>query len=632
MLWPLLMLMVLLSSLSACASRGESKIQETDTRSELPEVRRITFRGNKQFWSWTLRKVMATKARPLLQPWKRGDPYDPETLKADMLRLRKYYFDRGFLNTTANIVDVQEDTQTSAVSIEIAIDEGPATVVESVRIAGTVPPELPSQQVSPAKLSLQSRDRLNKEDFDKSKSQLVSNMQNAGFARAEVIPDTKVDTDTHAANVAFTLRPGDFTSFGRVTITGAKRVPEYVLRREITVQEGEPYSVSKLRDSQKNLRDLGMFRAVTARVGDLEETIGPVDVDFEVIERKPRTIELGIGASSLESVRYSARWIHRNIFGEAEQLSVLAKVSGIIQGLEAELIEPYFLSRDNAIRHKLFVINNARINTSPFGLVSGIFSIVDPFPAYDFVTFGGQSLVEHDFTEKFLGIVGLELTSTNFYNIDLSADPETLEGAEDNTLFTQFAGLEWDKRDSDLDPTQGVLLKGRFDHSSKALISDVSFAKLTLEGRHALALGRTVLATRLKLGGIEPYGGSEDVPSNVRFFAGGAGSVRGFALNRLGPLDSDGNPIGGNSLIEGSVEVRFPLVKSLGLGGATFVDFGNVFEPAFTYRLDDLRYAAGGGIRYDTPVGPLRVDLAFVIDERKGDRTAPFYFGIGQAF
>jgi outer membrane translocation and assembly module TamA len=177
------------------------------------------------------------------------------------------------------------------------------------------------------------------------------------------------------------------------------------------------------------------------------------------------------------------------------------------------------------------------------------------------------------------------------------------------------------------------LLRGRLDHSTTGLLSDVSFAKFELEGRHYLPIWwRMIFATRLLLGSIQPYGATEtaEIPRNVRFFSGGPGSVRGFRLNRLGPLDSDGDPVGGNSLIEGSVELRFPIAGQF--WGALFVDFGNVFSEPLTYRLNDLRYAAGPGIRYMTPIGPIRLDIGFVIDPRSNEDSSRLEFSIGQAF
>ena len=623
-------LLVAFGLLSGCASLQETSGPQPGS-GELDTVRRITFTGNEAFRGEALLKAISTQPRPFWQFWKRGDPYDPKTLEVDLQRLRKYYFDRGYLSTSATITHVEKDRENDTVTIEIAIDEGPRTVVESIQLDGTIPPGVAPQERLLEELALKPTDPLNKEDFDQSKATLLLEMQDAGYARAIVLPQTVVDAQTHEANITFTLRPGSLTRFGKVTISGEKEVPDYVIRRELTVKEGNRYSVTALGDSAKNLYDLPMLRAVTPRVLNLHAPGGPLDVDFEVIEREPRTGELAVGASSLESVRYQVKWTDRNVLGESEQFSMVAGVSGIQQALELELFEPYVLGYRNSMTHKLFAINNQNIDTDPTGVMKSVFDIVDPYPAYDFVTFGGKSRFEHDFSKVLVGALGLELSANRFYDIDNNADPATIAGAEDNILFIQSAGLEWNDRNDDLNPTRGVLVRGGIDHSNDGILSDVNFVKVLLEGRHYLPLGwQTVLATRLKVGGIEPYGGSTSVPSNVRFFAGGAGSVRGFANNRLGPLDSSGNPIGGNSWIEGSVEARFPITRSW--GGVVFVDFGNVFASALSYDLADLRYTGGVGVRYFTPVGPLRLDVAFVLDKKEGDQTAPVYFSIGQAF
>ncbi len=575
---------------------------------------------------------MSSRPRPLLQPWKKGEPYNPSNLEDDMLRLQKFYFDRGFLSAEARVADVNKDEENNTVELVIAIEEGPKTRIKTIRLQGDWPTTLPSRDRVLADIPIQPGQRLNKERFDKSVSYLLRLMREAGYARARVVPDTEVDEQTHEANIAFTVNSGEITKFGDITIKGQELIPEYVIRRHLDIYEGEKYSPEKLRDDQKRIFDLDMFSTVTPRAVNLEEEQAPLDIEFEIGERKPHTGRLGIGASSIESMRYEVGWVNRNLFGEAERLSILARVSGIIQGLEAELHEPFFLNRDNSLNYKLFVWNKKRIDTDPFGVLDDLFQIVDPQPAYDLLTIGAETRLNHRFFRKFEGNLGLELSTNDFYNVDpVAVEEQGLEAVEDNILFIQFAGLQWNGRDDDLNPTKGEFIRGQVENSTTELISDVNFVKPTLEGRHYLPLWReTLLATRLKLGGLQPYGETKEVPSNVRFFAGGPGSVRGFELNRLGPLDSNGNPIGGNSLIEGSVELRFLLFGEF--AGALFVDFGNVFIPSFTYPLDDLRYSVGPGIRYLTPVGPLRFDVGFIINREEGENVSRIDFSIGQAF
>jgi outer membrane protein assembly complex protein YaeT len=371
---------------------------------------------------------------------------------------------------------------------------------------------------------------------------------------------------------------------------------------------------------------LGMFLAVTPQVLNPDEQGAPMDLAFDVRERKPRTVQFGVGFSSVEGFRLQAEWMHRNIWNEANRLSFLGKFSSIEQKAETRFIMPYFLAPRLSFAQTGYARNEQDVESSFLGVVE------EAQPAFDLFSIGAESRLGFRFSRTLRGFAGLDLSRNDFSNVKESTLEEFGEGiAEDNLLFVQFAELEWNTTDNRLNPTRGLLLRGKLDHSTTSLLSDVSFVKLLWEGRHYQRLWwDLILATRLKIGSIRPYSGDETVPFNVRFFAGGPGSVRGFALNRLGPEDAQGDPIGGKSLIEGSIELRFPIVGEV--SGAVFFDVGNVFASSLTYRLSDLRYAAGPGIRYNTPIGPIRVDIGFILDRRSGDDWGRVEFSIGQAF
>ena len=608
---------------AACASRQPTVPQPEDAQ-VFPEVRQITFTGNTHFSSGTLRKVMATQQRPLLPPWGRGEPYNPPTLDADILRLKKFYFDRGFLACDVRVTEVQEDTEKQTVRIVIALDEGQPTRVTTVSLEGTIPPTMPTTAKLLALLPLRPEQPINKEDFDRSKALLLTRLHDAGYARAQVIPRTEVDAEQHTAAVTFTLTPGSETVFGRIDIKGEQQVEEFAIRRQLTIHEGQRVSDKNLNAAADAIYSLGMFQAVTPQALNPEAAGEPLDVEFEVIERKPHGLQFGLGYSTTEGFRTQAEWTHRNLFGGAQQLTLLARIAAIEQKGELKLRLPYFLAPRTSFTQTLFARNEHEIGPSPGG--------VEAQPAFDLFSFGTESRVEHRFTDILTGAVGLNFSRNDFSNVDTTAlTALEQELAEDNTLFVQFVELQRTTSDSVLNPTRGLVLRGRVEHSTTALISDFSFVKLLLEARHYLPLSqRVIFATRLKLGGIDPYGESTDVPFNVRFFAGGPGSVRGFALNRLGPLNQDGDPIGGMSLIEGSFELRFPLFGEF--GAVLFVDFGNVFRSPFTYRLGDLRYAVGPGLRYNTPVGPVRLDVGIIVDRRADEDFGRIEFSIGQAF
>jgi outer membrane protein insertion porin family len=630
-LWGVLLVSLVLGFQGAGTAQtpGDAATQDTPP---LQEVAKITFVGNTRFSSRTLRKQMATQQRPLLPPWKRGEPYNAPTVEDDLQRIKKYYFDRGFLETTVHLDKVESDPNGKAVRLEIQIDEGLPTTVTAVHLAGTIPPALLPEQKLREELPLRPGKPINKEDFDRSKALLLTRMRNAHYARAEVVPNTEVDLQAHTAVVTFELLPDVPTRFGQVTITGEKQVSTRAIRRQLTFEEGEWYSDTEITASADAIYSLDTFQAVTPSVLNPKESGAPLNLAFTVRERPFRTVQVGIGLSSVERFRLQVEYLHRNLFGEAEQLRLRAKVSSIVQGFEARLHFPYFLARRTTFTQTLFVNNEQEINTDPLGLSDALFDVKEAQPAFDLFSAGGESRVEHRWTRTLSSAVGLALSQNLFSNVDPEALAEAgLTAAEDNLIFLQFFETQWHTSDSPLNPTRGALVRGRFEHSNTAILSDVSFIKPLLEGRHYQRLWRQViLATRLELGVIQPYGESDEVPFNLRFFAGGPGSVRGFAINRLGPVDSNNKPIGGNSLIEGSVELRFPIVGDF--GGALFLDFGNVYSNSWTYKLDDLRYAVGPGIRYNTPIGPVRLDIGFILDRREDEDPWRLEFSIGQAF
>ncbi|GIX47265.1 MAG: hypothetical protein KatS3mg131_1476 [Candidatus Tectimicrobiota bacterium] len=514
----------LLLALVACAGKTP-RVPEAKVSEALPEVTRITFQGNTHFSSRALRRVMAIRPRPLWPPWRRGEPYNPPTLAADLRRLKKFYFDRGFLQAQVRLAAVHESAEGTQVQLEIAIDEGPETRVAAVQLAGTLPPELPPAPQLLAALPLRAGMRLSKAAFDQSRELLRERLHAAGYARARVIPHTEIDLKTHAATVTFTLEPGKRATVGRLTIRGARQVRETAIRRQLTLCEGEVFSSTRLRESLEAIYGLGMFQAVTPHLQRLEEPDAPLDVVIEVRERRPRSVEVGFGFSTVERFRLQTAWTHRNLFGGAQRFSATGKVSSLEQTLEARLRLPAPLGRRTALTQTFFVRNEQEINTDPLGLSDALFDIKDPQPAFDLLRLGANAELTYRLSRRLSVLGGLELSLNQFRNVDPQALASVGPGlGEDNLLLVQFGEAQWNSSDHPLDPTRGLVLRGRLEHATTAMLSDTSFVKAVVEVRHYLRLWRQlVLATRLELGSLQPYGASDEAPFNVRFFAGGPG-------------------------------------------------------------------------------------------------------------
>ena len=554
----------------------------------------------------------------------------PPTLEADLLRIKRLYFEHGWLDCTIQLAQVQEDTQQHTVRLVIALNEGQRTRVTAVTLEGTLPADVPPVETLLAALPLRPEQPLTKAAFEQSKALLRTHLHNAGYARAQIVPQTVVDPEQHTATVTFTLVPGAQTVFGQIAIRGAQQVDESALRRHLPLHPGQRVSDQALSDSADALYNLGMFQAVTPRALNPDAVGEPLDVAFDVIERKPRSLQFSVGYSTAEGFRTEVQWAYRNLRRAAEQLTLSGRLSAFEQKTEARLLLPYFLAARTAFSALLFVRNEQEIDINPFGRLFGVRK--EAQPAFDLLSIGTEARVEHRFTDTLTGLVGLGVSRNDFRRVNQEAlTALEQEIAEDNILVTQLVEAQWNSTNSLLNPSRGLSVRGRLEHASTALFSDVNFVKLLFEVRHYLPVGwQVIVATRLKLGGIYPYANSTEVPFNVRFFAGGSGSVRGFALNRLGPVNQEGDPIGGMSLFEGGTELRFPLIGELGV--VLFADFGNVFRAPFHYRFNALRYAVGPGLRYNTPVGPFRLDVGFIIEPRPSDDFGRIEFSIGQAF
>ena len=618
--------------LGACTSRPALRPEAlTDT---FPEVRSVNLAGNETFGDARLRRVMGTQQRPLLSPWKRGSDYNPSAVDADLLRLQKYYFDRGYLDVRATVDRVEADESANTVQLHIRIEEGEVTVLREVevRVEGAMPPELPTVEALASDLPLRVDEPITKAAFDASRDQLLLALQSAGYARATVRPRTEVDREAHEAFVRFTLEAGERTAFGQVTIRGAASVRPEAIRRRLTFEPGAVYSPGDVADSRAAIYDLGMFRAVTPRSLNPEAADEPLDIEFEVSERPPRSFEVGLGLSTIERFRLQVGWTFRNIFGGAQHLSLSGKASSLGTMLESRFHLPHLVTPHTRFTQTAYVDSQQEINTDPLGLTSGIFDVEDAQPAFDVLRYGAESRVDHQFDRMFGGAAGLEVSSNTFSHVDPLVVRELgSEVGVDHFLLIQFAELTWNTSDRPINATRGFLALLRAEHSSAGMLSDFDFVKAVIEGRRYLPLWRrTTLAGRLKLGFAQPYGGSDVVPFNVRFYAGGPGSIRGFGLNRVGPRAADGAPLGGRSLIEGSLELRFTAIGEL--GGVFFVDFGQVFEASLDYHPEALRYAVGPGVRYNTPIGPVRFDVGFIIDRRDDEPFGHIELSILQAF
>ncbi len=443
-------------------------------------------------------------------------------------------------------------------------------------------------------------------------ARLLAALRAAGHPFADVERDVAIRPADQAMIVNFLVAPGPLTHLAPVEVTGLNRVEEPYLRRLAGLEAGQRYSPTLLDRARSDMIESGLFSGVEVEIGSEVDEDGRLPVTISVQERPPRFVGVGASFETGRGLSLNAFWGHRNLLGRAEQIRVDLEFDRLLadttEDIEARLAtsftKPNFLRNDQTLVAETALI---RETTDRFERLAG--------------TVGAT--LERPIGTDLIGALG-----TRF---ELSSIEE--EGEEDRfALFGVPVGLRQDTTDDLLDPKTGHRWQLRAE-PTLGLLSG-SAIQLKLEGRGSLyrALDeeeRIVLATRLALGSLLARS-TDAIAADRRFFAGGGGSVRGYEFETIGPLDADDDPIGGRSLFEAAVELRWRAWGSFGI--VPFIDVGGVFTDTWPSFERDLRIGAGLGVRYHTQFGPLRLDVGVPVNPRERDPAFQLYLSIGQAF
>jgi translocation and assembly module TamA len=436
---------------------------------------------------------------------------------------------------------------------------------------------------------------------------LVNAARDRGFALAEAGErQAVVDHDADAMDLTLTLDAGPLVRFGSITVAGLDQVERDFVEKRLPWQPGELITSERLSAGASALRESGLFATVRTEIGETPDDQGRVPVTVEVTERKHRSIEVGARYRTDEGPGGNVAWEHRNFFRRGERLRIELDASFIGGFLAASLRKPDVWIRDLAF------LGETRL-------------AYEDTDAYKSTSATAQAGLERRFRE------GMTLTAGLAFRAERVEEANTNE-EDDFGLISLPAQFAWDRSDDRLDPTKG----GRLTIGNEPFVdvfgNDLAFNKTRVEYSHylqVLEIPRVVLAGRSAIGTL--FGESRaDVPANLRFYAGGGGSVRGFAFQKAGELDEENDPIGGRSLFEASGEVRVRVTETIGV--VAFVDAGAAFSSRFPDFDDELRVGAGPGIRYFSPIGPLRLDVGFPVNPRNSDDDFQLYISIGQAF
>lgn len=606
-LCPLLLIGILFGGSPAIALT----LEDLDPRQEW-QIKVFTISGNDHFPTTALLTELVTKTRPWYTPWRPRSQFDPGAFRTDLERLQRFYKAHGYYEAQISY-DLEIDPATQAVSVRVTIQEDEPVYVTQLGFDITDQPTFkPAVEALRPSLPLSEGKVFAEADYQQTEAKIKEFFLDQHRGRVTVERAAQVILEERAARVHYTITVGPPTVFGETQVEGTTQVDPSLVTQELVYKPGEPFSAKAVEQSRKNLLKLDLFSSV--RFLQEESPANPSIIPMRIrVDEKPfHEWKIGIGYGTEDELRGQVRWRNNNWFGGGRRLDVQAKVSTINRQIEVSFLQPHFLGARN--RFSLTFLPQQ----------------VDE-PGYLLNGTRLQPRLERDFTETLSGSLAYRVEYDRLNNVKSATIQELKEFERKGVLSGLSLGLVWTTTNDPLNPTQGGVVFFSADQVGGAFGGDFNFFKLQGEAKkYQLLTAQTVLATRLKLGFADPFGRSTEVPLFERFFAGGANSVRGYGRHRLGPLSTADDPVGGRSLIEGSLELRRPLFANI--GGALFLDFGQVSLRSFDVPLDDLRFALGFGVSYTTPIGPLRLDLGFPLRPPRGDQPWQVHFSIGQFF
>jgi len=589
----------------------------------------LTFEGARAFKPSELRKVMQTKESWIFSFLTGAGNLDNEVLKTDIERLTAFYYDHGYIDVKIDEPVVQREKD--GLKVTIKIDEGDQYKVGKVDIGGDT---LPDMTKARAKLSLAPGEVFRTSKLRDDISALTEIYGDEGYAFVNVTPDTAVDQADKTVDVTYKVSKGPSVTIDKIDITGNTKTRDKVIRRELRLQEQQRFSGSALRKSQERLRRLGYFEDVniTTRKADSEDRL---DLLVDVKEASTGSFSAGAGISSGENFLFNVRLSEINLFGRGQRLVLNVDFGQLRRNFSLDFTEPYFLDTEltagfSLFKWQLFFDQFTR------GGTGGSVRFLYPLQALGWTSVAGYSLEDTR--------LGLEyrLENADISSVSTSA-PTVIQTAQGTSLTSSITPrLFRDTRNHPFDPTSGSLQDVSFEWAG--LGGQSNFIKA--EGRtrwyypfyKSPTFGTFVFSFGSNIGYGIGYNGERELPLYERYFPGGINSVRGFRILSMGPknivINAQGqgisrDPIGGSSQLIFNNEIIFPIVESLGLKGVVFVDAGNAFSASQGIDITDMRVTSGGGFRWLSPIGPLRIEVGIPINPHIGDDKQAVMFSFG---
>lgn len=574
-------------------------------------IARIEFEGNTQFDSRTLRKQMETSQKGIFSFITGSGVLDEKKLETDLQRIVVFYNNQGYIRAKAGDPRITRRDD-GDLMITIQIVEGERYTVNQVTVEGDL---IEPEEALLKKILIKKEKYFSREVLRRDVLALRSIYSNQGYAYAEVGPNVREDDKNHQVDIVFRITSGEKARFERINIYGNSVTRDHVIRRELEIIEGEYFSGIGLSNSTANLQRLGFFEdlEVQTKKGSQDDLMV---VDINVKERPTGSFSIGAGYSGYEGATGIIQVSQSNLFGRGQRLAATAKISTKAAEYDIRFTEPWFLGR--RLSAGIDIYNWDR----------------------DFEDYSRDS---KGFAFRFRKPLGLDrytwataryqYDDSNIYNV-LPTAPLSLQLDQGVTVTSSITlGLERDSRDKLWNTSRGSENTVTLEYAGGVLGGDAYFNRYEVKSAWYLPLPlESVFMIQGRLGYVQKREGGT-LPDFQKYRIGGINTVRGYDWYRITVTDpATGQDLGGEKMMVYNVELRFPLIKDQGVFGVVFFDAGNVFGEDDNFNFSDIRMSAGPGLRWYSPLGPIRIEYGFVLNPRPGEPSGNVEFSIGGFF
>jgi outer membrane protein insertion porin family len=593
----------------------------------------IKFVGNKAFSARKLSGLMETRKHNLLSRFFNTGTLDRSKLQQDIDRLTAYYYNHGYLQV--HIGDPLVTRHGNKINVTVNIDEGPVFKVGKVGVAGDL--KFPKDDLT-SKLTLKPKKVFSGADMEHDVLTLSDFYSDRGYAFVNVDPRTQVDPAAHRVDITYLITPGNEVLVDRIKISGNTKTSDKVIRREIKVQEQEPYSASKIQASKLRLDQLGYFQSVRLSTEPSRQP-DKINLDVNVQEGNTASFQVGGGYDSASSLFGTFLLQNTNLFGGGESASFSAEIGFLFENFSVSYTEPWFLDMPLAVSLQGF---DNTLYLFSFNQSEAGFLINSGYPLADL---GLRKLGPFSLEHVTAGL-GYQFESVGITNLSPFTTFDIQRAKGFSRVSEILPSLRRFTVDNPTDPRSGSIESLDLEIAG---LGGTPFIKGVAHGHWFFpfiknpTLGEWVYSPSVTFGiGTELQTGTGgELPLFERFFPGGLngqGQVRGYEIYSLGPqvtlFNQFGQPfgveqVGGSKELLFSQQISFPIIESLGLRGQAFFDAGNAFRLSDSLSFSGLQYAWGVGLFWKSPFGPITVDIAKPINRRPNDQSTVFDFGAG---